>query len=113
MNRGVQILGFLLAITIAGGVLTADVAFGIPIIQQTMDPAASAFMATNGQAMLFLAVVGFILFNVIGAGLTLAIIFWFLNKQVTIAKEMPTLEERRQQEEELDQLPEGKTKALA
>lgn len=111
MNRGVQILGFLLAITIAGGILTADVAFAIPIIQQTTDPAASAFMATNGQALIFLGVVGFILFNVVGAGLTLAFVFWLLNKQVNIAKEMPSLEERRQQEDELNQLPEAKATA--
>ena len=109
MNRGVLILGFLLAITIAGGVLTAGVAFDIPIIQQTTDPAASPFMATNGQALSFLALVGFVVFNVIGAGLTLAFIFWLLNKQVTIAKDMPTLEERREQENQ-DALPDGKPK---
>ncbi|MGJ3239017.1 MAG: hypothetical protein ACFE0Q_09970 [Anaerolineae bacterium] len=108
MKRGVLILGFLLAVTVAGGVLTSGVGFGIPIIQQTTDPAASAFMATNNQALLFLGVVGFILFNVIGAGLTLAFIFWLLNKQVKIAQETPTLEERRQQEE-TNALPEGNT----
>ena len=98
MKRGVLILGFLLAITIAGGILTADVAFGIPLIRQSMDPSASVFMATNDQALLFVGLVGFVLFNVVGAGLTLALVLWLLNKQVKIANEMPTLEERREQE---------------
>lgn len=111
MKRGVLILGFLLAITIAGGVLTAGVAFDIPIIKQSSDPAASAFMATNGQAFIFLGLVGFILFNVIGAGLTMAFVFWLLNKQVNIAKDMPNLEELREQEE-MEALPKGAAKSL-
>lgn|GEM_PF-981569 len=112
MKRGVTILGFLLAITIAGGVLTADLAFAIPIIKQTTDPAASPFMATNGQAWGLIVLIGAVLFNVIGAGLTMALIFWLLNWQVSVAKEMPTLEERREQEE-ADSLPSGdKAKAL-
>ena len=98
MKRGVFILGFLLAITIAGSVLTAGLAFDIPTIIQSTDPAASVFMATNNQAMMFVGLVGFVLFNIVGAGLTLALVLWFLNKQVKIAKEMPTLEERREQE---------------
>lgn len=109
MNRGVLILGFLLAITIAGGVLTAGIAFEIPILQQTTDPIASPFMATNGQALQLLAVIGFVIFNVVGAGLTLALVFWLLNKQVKIAKEMPTLDELREIEEQ-DALPDGKPK---
>ena len=98
MKRGVFILGFLLAITIAGGVLTAGVGFGIPLIQQSTDPSASVFMATNDQALMFVGLVGFVLFNVVGAGLTLAFVLWLLNKQVKIANEMPTLEERNEQE---------------
>lgn len=98
MKRGVLILGFLLAITIAGSVLTAGLAFDVPTIMQSTDPSASVFMATNDQSIQFIALVGFVIFNIIGAGLTLAFVLWFLNKQVTIAKEMPTLEERREQE---------------
>jgi len=107
VRRGVLILGFLLAITIAGGVLTADVAFSVPTITQTTNPDASAFAASESQAIQFLALVGFILFNVVGAGLTIAGVFWLLNWQVTVAKEMPTLEERR--EEEAEQLQSGET----
>lgn len=103
MKRGVSILGFLLAVTLACGVLTAGVGFGLPLIRQSTDPVASVFMATNDQALLFVGLVGFVLFNIIGAGLTLAFVFWLLNKQVKIAKEMPTLEERR----ELEALPEA------
>lgn len=110
MKRGLLLLVFLLAITIAGGMLTADVAFGVPLIRQTTNPDASVFMASESQAIQFLAIVGFIIFNVIGAGLTLALVIWFLNWQVKVANETPTLEERRQQE--ADALPEGK-KALS
>lgn len=113
MKRGVLILVFLLAITIAGGVLTADLAFAIPIIRQTSDPAASPFMATNGQAWGLIGLIGFVLINIIGAGLTIALIFWLLNWQVSVAKDMPTLEERREQEE-AGALPEGEqAKALS
>lgn len=105
MRRGVILLAVLLIVTIAGGVLTADVGFGVPTLEQTTDPNASVFMASSGQAFNFLLVVGFIIVNVVGAGLTLAFIFWLISKQVTIAKEMPTLEERRQQDAEA--LPEG------
>ena len=109
MKRGLFVLAVLVAITIAGGVLTAGVGFEIPIIQQVDSPAASAFEATPNQAVTFLLVVGFILVNVVGAGLTLAFIFWLLNREVNRAKAMPTLEERREQDAE--SLPETATDA--
>jgi len=109
VNRGVAILAFLLAITIGGGILTANVGFTIPILQQSTDPAASPFMATNGQAMGLVLLIGFVLVNVIGAGLTMAGIFWLLNWQVNVAKETPTLEELREQEE-TEALPGAKLK---
>ncbi|MEL6306805.1 MAG: hypothetical protein AAFV98_06430 [Chloroflexota bacterium] len=100
MRRGVIVLGLLVAVMIGGGVLTAGVGFELPTIQQTTNPAGSVFGATSSQALDFFLLVGFILFNVVGAGLTIAVIFWFLGRQVRLAKEMPTLEERREQEAE-------------
>lgn len=51
-------------------------------VVQTSDPEASVFMSTEWQARQFFLLTGFILFNVIGIGVTLAIIMWFLNRQV-------------------------------
>lgn len=104
MKRGLAILVILMIILIVGGALTANLGFSLPTLVQTTAPDASVFKASNTQATNFLLLIGFFLVNVIGAGLTLAAIFWFLSKQVKIAKEMPTLEERRQQD--LDALPE-------
>lgn len=103
MKRGVSILGFLLAVTLACGVLTAGVGFGLPLIRQSTDPVASVFMATNDQALLFVGLVLIVFLVMGGMGTGLALVLWFLNKQVKIAKEMPTLEERR----ELEALPEA------
>jgi hypothetical protein len=99
MKRGVAILAGLLIITIAGGVLTSGLGFEIPIIQQSNDPAASFFEATPNQSLYLLLMIGFILFNVIGAGLTFAFLFWIGNREVKRAKAMPTLAERREQGE--------------
>ncbi|GAB5490172.1 MAG: hypothetical protein Phog2KO_03870 [Phototrophicaceae bacterium] len=98
MKRGVFILGFLLAITIAGSVLTAGLAFDVPTIMQSTDPSASVFMATNNQLLMFMVLVVVLLVLPIFMAGGLALVLWFLNKQVKIAKEMPTLEERREQE---------------
>lgn len=95
MKRGVAILALLLIITIAGGVLTANVGFKIPTMQQTNNPAASFFEATPDQAVYLILMIGFILFNVIGAGLTAAFLFWLGSREVKQANAMPSLAERR------------------
>jgi hypothetical protein len=99
VKRGVAILALLLIIMIAGSVLTANVGFEIPTMQQTNNPAASFFEATPDQAIYLLLMVGFILFNVIGAGLTVAFLFWIGNREVKRAKAMTNLAERREQGE--------------
>lgn len=100
MRRGVIILGLLVAVMIGGSVLTAGLGVELPIMLQTTNPDGSVFNASSSQAIQFFGVVVFVLINVIGAGLTGAVIFWFLGRQVRLAKEMPTLEEKRQQEAE-------------
>ncbi len=45
-------------------------------IQQVEDPEASAFVATPGQAEQLILGVGFILFNVLGIGVTIAFLMW-------------------------------------
>ena len=98
MKRGVLILAGLLIIMIAGGVLTSGLGFSLPTIQQTNIPAASFFEATGDQQIYLLLMIGFIMVNIIGAGLTIAFLFWIGNREVKRAKAMPTLAERREQE---------------
>jgi hypothetical protein len=79
-----------IAILIAGGGLTAQLASTngdqrIPgSMVQTDDPEASVFVATEWQAQQFFLLVGFLLFNLIGIGVTIAIIMWFLSRQVAV-----------------------------
>ena len=54
---------------------------------QTMNPNGNVLTATPNQAAAFIVVVGFIIVNVVGAGLTLALVFWLLNRQVTVVKQ--------------------------
>lgn len=79
-----------IAVLIAGGGLTAQLASTngqqtIPGSKiQTDDPEASVFVATEWQAQQFFLLVGFLLFNLIGIGVTIAIIMWFLSRQVAV-----------------------------
>lgn len=45
-------------------------------IEQVEDPQASTFVATPGQAEQLILSVGFILFNMIGIGATIALLMW-------------------------------------
>lgn len=99
MKRGVLILAGLLIITIAGSVLTSGLGFSLPTVQQTNNPAASFFEATPDQSIYLLLMIGFILVNVVGAGLTVAFLFWLSNREVKRAKAMPSLAEIREQGE--------------
>lgn len=82
----------ILAILGAGGTLTALTggewsATSIPGAKvQCADAACSTFLAEPWEAGQFILLVGFILFNLIGIGATLALVFWFLNKQVASVK---------------------------
>jgi hypothetical protein len=98
VKRGVAILAFLVIITIAGGVLTSGLGIELPFIKQTAEPMASVFEAPGEKALWLLAMIGFIVFNVIGAGLTIAFIFWFLNREVKVANSMPMLDKGESQE---------------
>ena len=92
MKKGLVILVALVIILIVGGGVTSQLA-SLPMIQQTDSPAASVFEATPEQANLFFLMVGFILFNVVGAGLTLLAVFWFGDRAVRSARAMPNRED--------------------
>jgi hypothetical protein len=89
VKRGVGLLAILLIIMIAGSVLTAGVWGGLPVMHQTADPMGSYFMATPGKAAFFFLVVGFILFNLIGMGATIALAMWFFNREVKVTQQRP------------------------
>ena len=91
MKRGVLILAFLVIVTIAGGILTANMGIKLPFERQTAEPMASVFEAPGEKALWLFGMIAFIVFNVIGAGLTIALVFWFLNREVKIANAMPLL----------------------
>lgn len=99
MRRGVLILAGLVIVVLAGGALTAGLGANIPTIIQTTDPNASPFAATPEQANLLLFWIAFVIFNLLGAAVTIMAILWFLNRQVKIAHEMPNRAERLAQQE--------------
>ncbi len=79
---GVVALVFI--VLLAGGAVTSNLLSSDLTIRQTTDPSGDALTATPDQAVAFILVVGFVIVNVIGAGLTLAIVFWLLNRQVVL-----------------------------
>lgn len=109
MKRGVGILALLVIVTIIGGLLTANLGFSVPTIIQSQDPAASAFNATPNQALYLALWIGFVLVNVVGAGLTIALVLWLADRGKKWAEVTPVLAER---EPQVDQLEESKNDAL-
>ena len=81
--RPLGILALIFIILLAGGAISSNLLSSDLAIQQTTDPSGDALTATPDQAAAFILIVGFILMNVIGAGATLALVFWLLNHQVT------------------------------
>ena len=80
-------VALVLAILLAGGAITSNLLSSDLAIQQTTDPSGDFLTATPDQAVAFILVTGFILFNVLGAGLTLMIVFWLLNRQVIAVRQ--------------------------
>ena len=77
----------ILIILLGGGAITSNLLSSDLAIQQTTDPSGDFLTATPDQAVAFLLVTGFIIFNVLGAGLTLMIVFWLLNRAVTRSRQ--------------------------
>lgn len=80
-------VALVLVILLGGGAITSNLLSSDLAIQQTTDPSGDFLTATPDQAVAFILVTGFIIFNVIGAGLTLMIVFWLLNRQVTVVRQ--------------------------
>lgn len=90
--KRLALLILILAILGAGGTLTALNSNGLSATSipgakvQCVDAACSPFMAEPWEAGQFVLLTGFILFNLIGMGATIALLFWFLSKQVANVK---------------------------
>lgn len=76
-------LALIFAILLGGGAISSNLLNSDLTIRQTLDPSGDALTATPDQAVAFMLVVGFVIVNVVGAGLTLALVFWLLSHQVT------------------------------
>ena len=81
--RRLGILALIFVILLGGGAISSNLLSSDLTIQQTTDPNGDALTATPDQAADFILIVGFIVMNVIGAGLTLTLVLWLLNHQVT------------------------------
>ena len=92
--KNLFLLVVILVLLFAGGALTtmfsgSDSSGLLSPIQQTDDPAASTIQAEPWQAeQLFLLVV-FVLLTVIGIGVGIAVVMWFLHREIAEVKAMP------------------------
>jgi hypothetical protein len=110
--RRVAVLAGLVMLLLAGGALSSQLFGDAPIIVQSETPDASVFEATPQQAAQFIFWVGFVIVNLIGAGLTLAFFMWRGHAEVRRAGEMPLRETETAQDQADDaQLTEGKQTA--
>jgi hypothetical protein len=92
--RQAAFIVFIIVLLIAGGLLTYGIsrqgAGIIPGIRlQTNNPEASVVSVTPDKGALFFIYSAIVLGSVVGMGATLAILFWFLNRQVVEVKQMP------------------------
>jgi hypothetical protein len=76
-------LRFLILLLIGGGLTAAltngDILQIFPVIRQTNVPEGSFIDPAPWQTHQFILMVGFILFNLIGIGITIALIMWLLD----------------------------------
>ncbi len=85
--RRLGILAGIFIVLLGGGAITSNLLTSDLAMQQTTNPSGSVLTATPDQAAAFIVIVGFIIVNVIGAGLTLALVFWLLNRQVKVVQQ--------------------------
>jgi uncharacterized membrane protein SpoIIM required for sporulation len=95
--RNFGILVVVILLLLIGGGLTAqlansDISQILPIIRQTNVGEASFIDPEPWQAQQFVILVGFILFNMIGMGATIALVMWLLDRQVRDSKATPPKE---------------------
>lgn len=92
MKKLAVVIGIALVLIIGGG-LTAQLRSAgtaeslIPFfIVQSESPEASTLQAASWQAEQLVLFIGFIVFNLVGIAVTLAVVMWFLHRGVKIAE---------------------------
>lgn len=85
--KGLGLIAVVMVVLLAGGAITSDLLSSDFAIRQTNDPSGDFLTATPDQALAFILVSGFIIFNVLGAGLTLLLVFWLLNRQIKVVRQ--------------------------
>lgn len=90
MKRFGLVIGLLLLLLVGGGLtslLIANEGGGVlPVLQIVGSPEASSTVMTQWKANQLFALIGFLLFNLVGIAVTLAIILWLLDRGVRRAK---------------------------
>jgi hypothetical protein len=84
MKRLAIVVAAVLVLLIGGG-LTAQILVGgghSLFLTQSTDPDASVLSAAGWQAEQLVLFIGFILFNLIGIGATIALVMWILHRGV-------------------------------
>ena len=83
--RNLIILGGLLLLLVIGGGLTSQLIASqdggvVPVLTQTVNPDASPTSMLPWKAEQVFLLVGFILFNLIGIALTIALVIWLVDR---------------------------------
>ena len=92
MDRRFGILIVIVAVLIVGGGLTSFIAaegttgLSPGMLTVTRIPEASVNQFGENQGLWFALMVGFILFNLVGASLTFAVLIWLLDKNVQTSR---------------------------
>ncbi|MFQ3565557.1 MAG: hypothetical protein SNJ59_01030 [Aggregatilineales bacterium] len=90
MRTFIVTVGVLLLLAAGGGLtallITSQGSGLIPILQQTAVPDASVSQVAPWQAEQFFLLIAFVLFNLIGIGLTIALLFWLLDRGIRRSK---------------------------
>lgn len=110
------ILAVIVVILLVFGAGSARLLPGLPVLVQTADPNASVMAATSEQANQLFFFVIFVLINLIGAGVTIALLMWFLGRATSYArttenKPMPVLNRPLFNRRQSHDLPAGDTPA--
>lgn len=89
--RRLLLFGGLFLLLIIGGGLTAQLIATeggslLPILTQTVNPDASPTVLLPWKAEQFFLLVGFVLFNLVGIALTIAVIIWFIDRSIRRSK---------------------------
>jgi hypothetical protein len=88
VKKLVILVGFVILLTVFGAG-SAGLLPSLPFLVQTTDPNASPMMATPEQANQLVFWVVFVIINLIGAGVTLALVMWFLGRATNHARSLP------------------------